>query len=313
MKTIRHANAKVNLCLYILNRRRDGYHNLFTVFQEIDWYDVISISVSDTQPKRNLGTTQQPLRVFFECDHELLQDGSENLAVKAVKLMAARFGCGGDVWLGLKKNIPLGAGLGGGSSDAAQVLLALNELWHLHVSMDDLIPIARQLGADVPFFLFGGTMVGEGIGDYLTRIDWEYRKWLVLIYPHFLISTSWAYQNVKLTLTNAPESGNFGSKFPDSLEYYNAFESVVFSKYPILSELKAKMLSFGAEGSLMSGSGSTIFGIFSSDEMATEAAHVLQRQYPTYQVYMAATHPTQLNNNKVVKNGGNHRSTYITS
>ncbi|RMH74208.1 MAG: 4-(cytidine 5'-diphospho)-2-C-methyl-D-erythritol kinase [Gemmatimonadetes bacterium] len=284
MKKSYRTNAKVNLCLYILNQRPDGYHNLFTVFQEIDLYDTLTIEI--IHPEADL-------QIHFTCDHPDLPRNDQNLVVKAAKLLGEMYGGRGHVHLALEKHIPIGSGLGGGSSNAAKVLLALSELWGLNLKKQDLIPYARNLGADVPFFLFGGTMIGQGIGDRLEVVREPVHKWVVLIDPQITISTVWAYKNIKLALTNVSQRGNFVTKFPEILEHlHNDFEYLVFPSFPILAELKSALLETGAESAAMSGSGSSLFGLFSDPAVAKASAAQLHERYPDFRFYVTTTIPT---------------------
>jgi 4-diphosphocytidyl-2-C-methyl-D-erythritol kinase len=175
----------------------------------------------------------------------------------------------------LKKNIPSGAGLGGGSGNAAGVLLALNVLWNLKIPRYDLISMASELGSDVPFFLMSPCAIGTGKGEVLQPVESPISFYILMIYPGFSISTPWVYGNLKLKLTKSENNISILKNYIMRSEFaklgaalYNDLEPVVFKRYPEILTMKNELLNSGAEGALLSGSGSTVFGIFDNPEIA---------------------------------------------
>ncbi len=258
------APAKINLVLHILFRRKDGYHELFTIFQKITFFDELEISLAKNFLLEVEGNIQVPAN-------------EDNLCIKAAKLFFEILGFSGGVSIKLRKNIPIGAGLGGGSSDAAAVLRALNELYQKPISEKELLKISKKIGADVPFFISSySTALAKGIGDVL--FPWPtYSAWYVLVFPGIEISTKWAYQNLRLTISKEPP--NYEPSQPLwNQGMVNDFEDTIFKIYPILKKIKETLLNFGAEAALLSGSGSTVFGVFTSKEKAKDAKMVIKDQ-----------------------------------
>lgn len=261
------APAKINWFLYVINKRRDGYHNIYSLMQCVSLYDILK---------------------FEYCDGiEIITNASipykENLVYKAVVLLKKFLSTERGVRITLQKNIPIGAGLGGGSSDAAYTIMGLNKLWRLNLSKRDLIQIAQEIGSDVPFFLNGKIAIVEGKGEKIKKLNFNKEILLILIKPDIKISTSWAYnqydvikKNRRLTKIDldiklffqALEKEDF--KFLNDL-IYNEFIEIVFKEYPILKKLKNKMLEEGALLTGMSGSGPTLFGIYKNEDDAKKA------------------------------------------
>ena len=256
------AYAKINLMLQVLSRRADGYHDLASVMQEIALHDVLTIS-------------KAPQGIILDCSDQTLPLNKNNLVYKAAVVMQEEarrlkkpvYG----VSIRIQKNIPVGAGLGGGSSDAAATLKALNYLWKLHLTDKRLVQIGGTLGSDVPFFIGGGTALAQGRGEILNPWPGIPAFRLVLVKPLLGISTAWAYKNLKISLTKHPKNIKIIHKtliqkrFNQLKEYLqNDLESVCISKYPLILEIKHRLLSLGATAALMSGSGSTVFGLVPS-------------------------------------------------
>jgi 4-diphosphocytidyl-2-C-methyl-D-erythritol kinase len=258
--------AKINLGLHIHKKREDGFHELESLFQMVAWYDEVELE-----------ETQENVELF--CDTPGIPNNETNLVVKAARLLQNHSPdqCGG-VKITLKKNIPSGAGLGGGSGNAAGVLLALNILWSLKIPRDDLISMASELGSDVPFFLMSPCAIGKGKGEILQPVENPISFYILLIYPDLSISTSWVYGNLKLKLTKSKNNISILKNFILRSEFaqlgaalYNDLEPVVFKRYPETLRIKNELLSSGAAGALLSGSGSTVFGIFDNPEIAKKA------------------------------------------
>lgn len=275
------SSAKINLFLKITGKRPDGYHLLFTLMSPIGLYDTITIETQTSQFK-------------ITCDHPLVPEDASNIALRAaraiLKELEIRFKVSlGAVAIHLEKNIPVGAGLGGGSSNAAAVLLGLNQYYGNPLSLDALMKIGLTLGADVPFFLFGRPAIARGIGEILEVYDRINPYKILLVYPGFAISTATVYKNLNLRLTNSQKEINYLSfkneNFCPRKHLCNDLESSVVALYPELIEIKETLKDLGARGALMSGSGSTIFGIFSETKLAQEAHAALGRQQ-RWQIYL---------------------------
>ncbi|MCF7886343.1 MAG: 4-(cytidine 5'-diphospho)-2-C-methyl-D-erythritol kinase [Candidatus Marinimicrobia bacterium] len=252
-KTILKSNAKVNLALRITGKREDGYHTISTLFQEVDLHDEIIFEEAE--------------QFSFSTAHPELPDNKNNLCVKAYFKMREFTNSKRNCKIYLDKNIPVGAGLGGGSSNAATVIKYLNEFWDLQFPDQKLQKIARTIGADVPFFIRGGTQIGEGIGDILHPIKLKPDFKILCLIPEFNISTQWAYK--KFSLTNKKDKFNFDrlilGKKPKWKFFENQFEDIVIQSYPEISDMKRILLLGGAEYAGLSGSGSTVIGAFHKD------------------------------------------------
>jgi 4-diphosphocytidyl-2-C-methyl-D-erythritol kinase len=197
--------AKINLRLEILKKREDGYHELRTILQKISLYDTLHFSL------------EKEKGISIMSDHPALPIGKRNLVHQAVQSILKRSCYKGGVCIKIGKRIPLGAGLGGGSSNAATTLKALNQLLNMDLSMKELMGIGAEIGADVPFFFFKGAAIGLGIGERLKKIELP-ALWYVLIYPNFEVSTRWAYQSFVLTRSTAPRLRRTLSRTPRPLE-----------------------------------------------------------------------------------------------
>jgi 4-diphosphocytidyl-2-C-methyl-D-erythritol kinase len=280
MKSINiNSNAKVNIGLKILNKRSDGYHNISTVFQEIDLFDSITISKYDG-----------PLK--FSSNVEWLQNDQNNLCVIAYNYIKNLYKIGG-ANIVLKKNISRGSGLGSGSSNAAATMKGLREIYNLEVADSELIKIGSKIGADVPFFINGSTQVGEGIGEKLTSIRSSMDAQYLIVTPDIPIDTKWAYSQYKNNLDNCSSPTKFSDSFRgktinlDTLKFFeNDFESVVFPTYPEIGAIKNKLIALGANFASLSGSGSTVYGIFDDDANIDKA---FSHFFPRHKTFIA--HP----------------------
>ena len=252
------APAKINLFLHVLGKRDDGYHDLVTWMQKLDIGDTIDIVVSDTGA------------ITFTCDDSSLPIGSDNLVVRAAESFLAKSKKlkGQGVQIHLQKKIPVAAGLGGGSSDAGAVLRGLNQLSGFEFAPDDLIDMARPLGADVPFFAIeSNAVIARGIGDEMYPVDSMSKYAFILVNPDFFVSTKWVFENLSLT---GEEKNSIVPRFQKrkttrlSLdEMHNDLEDVTSVAHPEINRMKESLLAQGALKVLMSGSGPTVFGIFS--------------------------------------------------
>ncbi len=255
------APAKVNLRLQILARRDDGYHELDTVMQKLDLCDILHVQC-----------LQEP-GISLRCPGSTLPEDASNLVYKAAALFFNASGMekSNGVAVVLEKNIPIAAGLGGGSSDAGTLLVALNRSYNYPLSEVELMELAKGLGADVPFFVFQGAAAqAKGIGEQLTPIASLTDCSILLVNPGFSVSTAWVYENFRLTRGNKV-STLCGSCDQDSVGelcafLYNDLESVTVERYPEIADIKSRMLASNAQGALMSGSGPTVFGLFLDED-----------------------------------------------
>ena len=256
------APAKVNYRLDVLGKRADGYHELRMIMQRVDLCDDIEIALSE----------RPGIRVA--CGRAGVPDGPGNIAWRAADALVKLSGREVGIDISITKKIPVAAGLGGGSSDAATVLMGVNELLELGLSEERLMEIGVKLGADVPFFIFKKPALAEGIGDQLSALDKVPELWIVLVNPGIHVSTAWVYQNLQLTRKEdaAIVSRSYSSLDEVCAVLSNDLEPVTFGRFPAVRELKEQMITAGARGSLMSGSGSTVFGLFADESSARRTA-----------------------------------------
>ncbi len=253
---ILYAPAKINLFLKVTGKRPDGYHSLFTLFQKVTLFDHIIIK------KVEKG-------INLSCPQDTVPEDETNIAYQAASFFYKVTGLSPGVDIEIRKNIPVAAGLGGGSSDAACVLNGLQGLYGDPCARDKLRSIGSTLGADVLFFLESSTMsVGRGIGDQLEPIFSPPPLWFVLISPCFPVSTKWAYENLKLTTRENLFIFSPGDVIHIEQFLHNDLEEVTASQYPVIHTMKEYLLSHGAGGALMTGSGPTVFGLFKEEEKA---------------------------------------------
>ena len=266
------APAKINLYLDVISKRKDSYHNIATIFCKIKLSDHITVSARDKG-------------ISVSCDHPDLSSSRKNLAYKAAMLMKKRFQLNTGLDIAIKKNIPVAAGLGGGSSDAASVIIAINKLFKLNATQNQLIGVGRYIGADVGFFISGyNSAIGRGTGDRLSEIEVSSKFYILLLVPKISIYTKCIYRQLSLRLTKPTVDVNMLARIlmrrnlPDKLAYslYNRLEDVVLSLYPIVKEGKQALLDF-TDKALLSGSGPSIFGIFRTRKEAELAKAELRR------------------------------------
>lgn len=272
--------AKINLALAVLGKRPDGYHNIQTVLQSISIHDELEFRLSD--------------RLELQCENLPGVAKENNLVWKAANMLAesvsGRFGAS----MVLKKKIPSGAGLGGGSGNAAATLLGLCRLWKIGIPEFDLRPLAAKLGSDVPFFLSGGTALGSGRGEKIHPLPNPPTLHLVVIFPGVQVSTVEAYRSLNLGLTSATEDNRI-YRFCGQLKndqgfltgIFNDFEASILPAYPPIREAKNFLRLQGAAVTLLSGSGSAVFGFFNNEESALAASRAKARE--TWRVFPAKT------------------------
>lgn len=259
------APAKVNYLLDVIRRRPDGYHDLRMIMQRVNLCDEIAITLHDSAD------------LTVGCGRDEVPDGPDNIAWKAARIMLDLAGSPQGATISITKNIPVAAGLGGGSSDAASVLMGMNELLGLNLSDQHLMEIGVKLGADVPFFIFKKTALAQGIGEQLLAMPPMPKAWILLVNPGVAVSTAWVYKS--LQLTNQKELAKLPGFF-DSINdicsiLSNDLEDVTIPAFPVIAEIKSSMLRLGASGAMMSGSGPTVFGLFADQESAENARKVL--------------------------------------
>jgi 4-diphosphocytidyl-2-C-methyl-D-erythritol kinase len=257
--------AKINLGLKILGKREDGYHELETLFQMVDFYD-------------HLEFENIPAGIQLECDTPGIPVDSSNLVWRAAEALKEGRKEVSGVLIRLTKKIPSGAGLGGGSGNAAGALLALNKLWDLKLTRPQLQKIGATLGSDIPFFLESPCALGQGRGERLTALQGAEKFDVLLVSPHFPISTAEVYGRLKWGLTNSGNDISILRKFLSKSNVqelarclFNDLEPGVIEKYPQIQEIKGALIGLGACGALLSGSGSTVFGVFSESQKAEKA------------------------------------------
>ncbi|MCG3150064.1 MAG: 4-diphosphocytidyl-2-C-methyl-D-erythritol kinase [Verrucomicrobiae bacterium] len=264
--------AKINLYLRILGKRADGYHDLETVMLPLNFGDEIVCQWRAT------GLT-------LECDQPDLPTDDRNLALRAAKRLAERCGVTQGARIILRKRTPLAAGLGGGSSNAAMVLQALNKLWQLDAPRATLDELAAGMGSDINFFLTGTTAVCRGRGEQTAPIPCRLSAAVLLINPGFGISTKWAYDNwAKLTETHPAVTVLARALAADDLNgvsdaLFNSLEAPSVGKFPVLQLLKDTLRAHGARGALMSGSGATVFGLFADAGKAETCGVEIRREF----------------------------------
>ncbi len=272
--------AKVNLALAVEGKRPNGYHEIQTVFQSIDLHDELEFRLSAD--------------LHLECHGLDATPPESNLVWKAARALAGATSTTLGAEIVLRKRIPIGAGLGGGSSNAAATLLALERLWDLEVPLDQLLSLASALGSDVPFFLHGGTARGAGRGDEVHPLPDFPSANLVVVYPGIQVSSGAAYQSLSLGLTsvgNANKIQRFSGRMNRGLEclteIFNDFETSILPAYPEIREAKDFLDRRGATATLLSGSGSAVFGFFLDEESALAASREPVRE--TWRVFPAKT------------------------
>ena len=271
MKT--KAYAKVNIALDVIGKREDGYHLLKMIMQAIDLYDEIIVEKIDKGIKIN-------------CNKPYVPTDERNLAYKAAKLFIDKFNINSGVSITIKKNIPVSAGLAGGSTDCAAVLKLMNSIFKTNLTDQELMDLGVKLGADVPYCIVGGTALCEGIGEKITKIKPFKDKILVLVKPPFGVSTKAVYQDFDLSkvVFHPDVEGLIKNIEKDNLDYVaknmkNLLENVTLLKYKEIISIKQAMIENGSIGSMMSGSGPTVFAFFDDMVKAQKCYDVMKKKY----------------------------------
>lgn len=266
-----YAMSKVNLGLDVIRRREDGYHEVRMIMQTLNLCDELTIARREDE------------KIVITCNLEGLECDENNLIYKAAKKLMDAAGVTSGLDIHLQKNIPVAAGMAGGSTDAAATLTGVNELLGIGFSVDKLKEIGVTIGADVPYCIEGGTQLSEGIGEILTRLKPAPQCYVLVAKPHVGVSTKYVYENLHVdTIKRHPDidgmlegvENNDIHEVAKTME--NILENVTEKKYPVIKELKDIMLDEGALNSLMSGSGPTVFGLFEDEEKANKALEKVQ-------------------------------------
>ncbi len=263
--------AKVNLRLEVLRRREDGYHEIRTILQRISLYDRLRISLKGEEG------------ISVITDSPRLPVDERNLAYRAASFLLEETEARIGMELHIHKQIPISSGLGGGSSNAASTLMGLNRILKLNFSKDRLMEIGARIGADIPFFILERTAMATGIGERLEPLDIRPSIWLVLVNPGWEVSTRWAYEGLNFKLTKRPVNIKLPPFFNDIGQVTrilrNDLEGITIPAYPAIDGIKVELLSQGAVGSLMTGSGPTVFGLFAHNKEAERAYRKLNAKY----------------------------------
>ncbi len=274
--------AKINLSLDVLGKRKDGYHEVQMIMQQIDLYDEIFIKES-------------PKRIVLESNCRFLPTNEENLAYRAARLMMVHYNIDRGVQIYINKKIPVAAGLAGGSTNAAAVMIGLNQLWDLGATKEELMRIALPLGSDIPFCILGGAALAEGIGERLMPIQGLHHVWIVLCKPNIGVSTAEVYQRLEIGKISKHPPTNKLLEAMENKDLYtvsrnlcNVLEPVTMDRYPVVKEIKRKMMEYHALGSLMSGSGPTVFGLYKDYHKGRSAFEKLRKRY--IQTYITKTY-----------------------
>ncbi|MCH9006591.1 4-(cytidine 5'-diphospho)-2-C-methyl-D-erythritol kinase [candidate division KSB1 bacterium] len=268
--------AKINLGLLIKGKRADGFHEIETILQQISLCDNIKLTLTESS------------RISLQCSDGALPRDASNLCVQAARLLKDRTGYEQGVDIALEKNIPVGAGLGGGSSNAAVVLLGLNKMLNLKLSAQQLEEMAATLGSDIPFFIRGGTCLATGRGEILQQVSLDLSsKTVLIVFPGIPISTKRAYENLDLTKRKKYLTlSSFEEKKFNDVEFFkvirNDFEESVFPSFPALGHIKRQMNEHHAAFVGLSGSGSALFALFGKRRAAEKARNALEEGFAVF-------------------------------
>lgn len=279
-KTERRAYAKINLGLDVLRRRENGYHDVKMVMQTVGIYDELTFE------KIKEG-------IIVTTDKEELPTDKGNLIYRAAELLTEKYQIREGIRISLKKNIPIAAGMAGGSTDAAAVFRGMNTLFNLHMDEKTMREEGVKIGADVPYCIMGGTALSEGIGEVLTALPAPPKAVLCIAKPDINVSTKFVYENLHIeTVKDHPDIDGMVQAIREgdlrgiTDRMANVLETVTVKEYPIIEEIKKKMLESGAENALMSGSGPTVFGVFTEEAGASEAMERIRKEKLAQQVFV---------------------------
>lgn len=264
------AHCKINLGLEVLNKRGDGYHNINSVFLETCLYDLL-LFINNR-------------KIVVETIPDLGIPMQENIVYKAAKMLINRKFINTGAKITLFKQIPSGAGLGGGSADAAAALKGLTQIWDLEITDGEMLDMALALGSDVPFFIKGGAALAESRGEKLTHFEYSLPYWLLMVHPGIHVSTPEAYKSLARSTAPNPKTDFRKLLLKNDFEavknkFNNHFEEMVFRKYPAIGSIKRQMYDSGALFASMSGSGSAVYGFFNDKRTARKAEIELARNF----------------------------------
>lgn len=253
------ARSKINLSLRVLGKRADGFHEIDSIMQ--------SISLAD-----NIKLTPTSKEIKIICSNPLIPTDNKNTAYRAAELFFDKTNINGGVRIEIQKLVPHAAGLGGGSADAAAVLVGLNIMYKAKLSESDLKRLGEEVGSDVPFCIMGGTARVRGRGELVELIEPLPKTWFVLVTPQILISTAWVYKNF--------DPDWCSRELTTSLDLHNDLEKVVLPNYPEIEKLRKELVELGCLESLMSGSGSSVFGLVDSEEKGKKILEIIRKKHP---------------------------------
>ncbi|NFI04760.1 4-(cytidine 5'-diphospho)-2-C-methyl-D-erythritol kinase [Clostridium botulinum] len=267
------AYAKINISLDVIGKREDGYHLLKMIMQNIDLYDIVQVE-------------KIPNGIKLKCNKPYVPTDERNLAYKAAKLFKETYNIKSGIYINIEKNIPVSAGLAGGSTDAAAVLKIMNKMFNINVSQSELMNLGLKLGADVPYCICGGTALCEGIGEKVTKLKPFRDKILVVVKPPFGVSTKEVYKAFDLSkVIFHPKTNELISNIEkNNINFIvnnmkNLLENVTLGRYKIISTIKEEINTCGALGSMMSGSGPTVFGFFDDMLKAQKCYEKMKEKY----------------------------------
>lgn len=281
-RTVEKGRAKINLTLDVTNRLPNGYHEVEMIMHQIDLFDIVTIE------KISEG-------IEITCNVEYLPTDGSNIAYKAAYGLMTKYSIAGGVHIDIEKNIPVAAGLAGGSTNAAAVIIGMNRIFDLNMSIEEMMDFGVTLGADVPFCIMGGCCIAKGIGEELTFIESKLDGWIVVSKPSIGVSTKDVYEALKVDqITSHPDTGAM-AKAVESGNIYdvcsglrNVLEDVTVGMHPIIDEIKSRFMEYGAINTMMSGSGPTVFAFFKNHDKALKAFKNMKKRYP--QSYLVKMH-----------------------
>jgi len=280
------ALAKVNLGLDVIRRREDGYHEVCMVMQTIHLYDRLDIAKN------------QSGEITMETNLAFLPTNENNLVYKAAKLLCDEFAIKDGIHVNLQKRIPVAAGMAGGSTDAAAVLYGVNKIFDLGLSTEQLMERGVKIGADVPYCIMRGTALAEGIGEKLTQLPPMVKCPILIAKPAISVSTKFVYENLKLDGIKHPDMQKLIADIKEkdlhkvAADMGNVLESVTIPAYPVIADIKENMMNHGAVGSMMSGSGPTVFGLFEDEKTAENAYEAMKKSGLAKQIYLTTIYNT---------------------
>ena len=280
------ALAKINLGLDVIRKREDGYHEVCMVMQTIHLYDRLDIAKN------------QSGQITMETNLAFLPTNENNLVYKAAKLLCDEFAIKDGIHVNLQKRIPVAAGMAGGSTDAAAVLYGVNKIFDLGLTTEQLMERGVKIGADVPYCVMRGTALAEGIGEKLTQLPPMVKCPILIAKPGINVSTKFVYENLRLDRVTHPDMQKLIADIKEkdlhkiAADMGNVLESVTIPEYPIIAEIKENMMNNGAIGSMMSGSGPTVFGLFEDEKTAENAYEAMKKSGLAKQVYLTTIYNT---------------------